>query len=52
MIERRFNLSWELVRRLRPSEQLVTKWEKLENAQKAYEALDSGKEISVAFIYE
>jgi len=50
--ERRFNLSWELVRRLKPSLVLVTRWEALKNAQKAYDTLASGKEISVAFSYD
>jgi threonine dehydrogenase-like Zn-dependent dehydrogenase len=48
---RRFDLAWELVRQLQPS-RLLTKTTTLENAQKAYEALDRGTEIAVAFEYK
>ena len=48
--ERRFALTWELVRQIRPS-RLLTKTTTLENAQEAYEALDQGNEIAVAFVY-
>jgi threonine dehydrogenase-like Zn-dependent dehydrogenase len=48
--ERRFALTWELVRRIRPS-RLITRRTTLEHAKAAYEALDHGKEISVAFTY-
>lgn len=48
--ERRFKLTWELVRELRPS-QLLTTTLPLNQAQAAYEALDHGKEIAIAFHY-
>lgn len=47
---RRFDLAWELVRQLKPS-RLLTKTTSLENAQSAYESLDCGTEIAVAFEY-
>ena len=47
---RRFDLAWELVRQLKPS-RLLTKTTTLKNAQSAYEALDCGTEIAVAFEY-
>jgi threonine dehydrogenase-like Zn-dependent dehydrogenase len=47
---RRFDLTWELVRQIRPS-RLLTKTTSLLNAQNAYEALDKGTEIAVAFDY-
>ena len=48
--ERRFELTWALVQSLRPS-RLITKQLTLEEAQRAYELLDSGKEIAVTFKY-
>ena len=48
--ERRFELTWELVKQLRPS-RLITKEVSLDNAQEAYTLLDKGKEIAVAFSY-
>ncbi|KAG7353901.1 alcohol dehydrogenase [Nitzschia inconspicua] len=48
--QRRFDLTWELVRELRPS-RLLTKTLPLDKAQAAYEALDGGTEIAVAFDY-
>lgn len=48
--ERRFALTWELVRQIRPS-RLLTMKATLANAQGAYEALDMGSEIAVAFRY-
>lgn len=48
--ERRFAMTWELVRQIRPS-RMLTKTTKLEHAQMAYEALDKGAEIAVAFYY-
>lgn len=46
--QRRFGLTWELVQQIRPS-RLLTKVTTLENAQIAYEALDRGEEIAIAF---
>jgi threonine dehydrogenase-like Zn-dependent dehydrogenase len=46
--ERRFALAWELVQQIRPSK-LLTKRVSLNQAQEAYEALDKGTEIAVAF---
>ncbi|CAB9499137.1 Uncharacterized zinc-type alcohol dehydrogenase-like protein YcjQ [Seminavis robusta] len=48
--QRRFALTWELVKQIRPS-RLITMQTGLEHAQKAYEALDQGSEIAVAFRY-
>lgn len=48
--ERRFALTWELVKHIRPS-RLITKRVTLSEAQAAYEALDNGTEIAVAFDY-
>lgn len=48
--KRRFDLTWDLVRQIQPS-RLVTKTMSLADAQQAYEALASGKEIAVAFEY-
>lgn len=48
--ERRFALTWELVRQIRPS-RLLTKMVSLDEAQSAYEALDKGAEIAIAFAY-
>jgi threonine dehydrogenase-like Zn-dependent dehydrogenase len=49
--QRRFALTWELVRQIRPS-RLLTKTTTLDKAQMAYEALDKGTEIAVAFDYD
>jgi len=49
--ERRFALTWELVKRLRPS-RLLTRITSLKEAQKAYESLEKGDEIAVAFEYK
>jgi threonine dehydrogenase-like Zn-dependent dehydrogenase len=49
--QRRFALTWELVKQIRPS-RLVTKRTTLNKAQEAYEALSNGTEIAVAFDYE
>jgi len=49
--DKRFKLSWELVRLLKPSN-LITRWLSLDYAQEAYELLDSGKEIAVSFRYK
>ena len=49
--ERRFELIWELVKALRPS-RLITKELCLDQAQEAYDLLDKGEEIAVAFSYE
>jgi len=48
--ERRFAFTWELVRQIRPS-RLLSKVLTLEHAQDAYEALDNGTEIAIAFDY-
>jgi len=48
--ERRFALTWELLRQIRPSK-LLTMKTSLQNAQSAYEALNKGSEIAVAFCY-
>jgi threonine dehydrogenase-like Zn-dependent dehydrogenase len=48
--QRRFDLTWELVRDLKPS-QLLTKIVELDRAQDAFEALNKGSEIAVAFKY-
>ncbi|KAL3910993.1 MAG: hypothetical protein SGILL_007461, partial [Bacillariaceae sp.] len=48
--ERRFELAWDLVKEIRPS-RLLTKVVSLDQAQVAYDALDSGTEIAVAFDY-
>jgi len=49
--QRRFDLSWELVRSLKPS-RLISKILTLDKAQDAYEALDKGQEIAIAFEYK
>jgi threonine dehydrogenase-like Zn-dependent dehydrogenase len=46
--QRRFGLAWELVKQIRPS-RLLTKVVRLDQAQEAYDALDRGSEIAVAF---
>jgi len=48
--DRRFALTWELVRKIRPS-RLITRTSTLDEAQNVYELLDAGKEIAVAFTY-
>ena len=48
--ERRFRLTWELVKALRPS-RLITKSASLDEAQEAYEDLAKGEEIAVIFRY-
>jgi len=48
--ERRFAYTWDLVKQIRPS-RLLTKILTLEDAQEAYEALDGGTEIAIAFEY-
>ena len=48
--ERRFQLTWELVKALRPS-RLITKSASLDEAQEAYEDLAKAKEIAVVFRY-
>ena len=49
--ERRFALTWELVKLLRPH-RLITRKVTLDEAQTAYEKLDKGEEIAVSFTYE
>ena len=49
--KRRFDLAWELVRQIKPS-RLITKILTLDRAQDAYEALDKGKDIAIAFEYK
>ncbi len=49
--KRRFDLAWDLVRHLHPS-RLLTKTTPLENALEAYQALDNGSDIAVAFNYQ
>lgn len=46
--DRRFSLTWELVKFLRPS-CLITKRVSLNDAQEAYERLEKGLEIAVSF---
>mmetsp|Transcript_29466 Transcript_29466/g.53990 ORF Transcript_29466/g.53990 Transcript_29466/m.53990 type:complete len:993 (-) Transcript_29466:359-3337(-) len=48
---RRFALTWDLLQQIRPSQQLLTKVTHLKDAQAAYELLERGKEIAVAFKY-
>jgi threonine dehydrogenase-like Zn-dependent dehydrogenase/FMN phosphatase YigB (HAD superfamily) len=48
--ERRFELTWELVKLIRPS-QLLTKTTTLDAAVDAYDSLDKGNDIAVAFKY-
>ena len=47
---RRFALTWDLVKLLKPSK-LITKKVRLDEAQLAYELLDQGKEIAISFVY-
>ena len=48
--ERRFALTWALVRSLKPS-RLISKRMTLNDVQEAYELLDGGKEIAICFKY-
>lgn len=48
--DRRFALTWELVKQIRPS-RLITRSTTLDKAKEAYDALDQGKEIAVSFTY-
>ena len=48
---RRFALTWEIVRQIRPS-RLLTRTSDLSQCQEVYEALETGKEIAVAFEYK
>ena len=48
---RRFSLTWELVKTLKPS-RLITKRLSLDDAQVAYELLDKGKELAISFVYK
>jgi threonine dehydrogenase-like Zn-dependent dehydrogenase len=48
---RRFALTWELLRAMRPSRYLLTKTVEIVDAQAAYELLNAGKEIAVAIKY-
>lgn len=47
---RRFALTWELVKLLKPS-RLISKTTSLSGAKDAYDCLDQGKEIAVSFQY-
>ena len=49
--DRRFALTWELLRAIQPS-RLITKRLSLNEAQTAYELLDKGKEIAISFVYD
>ena len=49
--ERRFALTWALVRSLQPSK-LISKRMTLSDVQEAYELLDGGKEIAICFKYK
>jgi len=49
--ERRFGLAWALVESIRPS-RLITRRMTLDDAQRAYELLDEGKEVVVCFKYD
>lgn len=48
--ERRFAMTWALVKAIRPS-RLISKSLTLDDAQLAYELLDGGKEIAICFMY-
>lgn len=48
---RRFALSWEILRTIKPSKHLLTKIVPVEDAQSAYELLNAGKGIAVAIKY-
>ena len=45
---RRFGLAWDLVRDIRPS-RLLTRMVALKNAKEAYQALDKGSDLAIAF---
>lgn len=47
---RRFALTWELVKSVRPS-RMLSRTTDISNAQDAYEALEKGQEIAIAFEY-
>lgn len=47
---RRFALTWDVLKQIQPS-RLITMRTSLDRAQEAYEALDKGTEIAVAFEY-
>ncbi|KAL7433709.1 hypothetical protein ACHAXM_003687 [Skeletonema potamos] len=49
--ERRFALTWALVRSLQPS-RLISKRMTLNDVQEAYELLDGGKEVAICFKYK
>jgi threonine dehydrogenase-like Zn-dependent dehydrogenase len=49
--QRRFDLTWDLVREIQPSRHLLTRRGKLHEGQELYEALDLGREVAVAFEY-
>lgn len=49
--ERRFDTTWEIIRALRPGRNLISRRVGLKDSQLAYELLEEGKEITVAFIY-
>ena len=49
--ERRFALAWTLVRELHPSG-LITRRLTLNDAQRAYELLDGGKESAICLKYD
>lgn len=48
--ERRFELTWELVRQVRPS-RILTRRAILAECQDVYESLRKGNEVAVAFVY-
>jgi threonine dehydrogenase-like Zn-dependent dehydrogenase len=48
---RRFNLTWELVKMIHPSKLVLTNTATLDNASEIYKALNEGREISVGFVY-
>lgn len=48
--DRRFNLTWDLVRKIRPS-RLLTKRMTLADCKEAYAALSDGREVAIAFTY-
>jgi len=48
--DRRFSFTWDLVQTLKPSA-LITKRVTLDEAQEAYDLLDNGEEIAIAFKY-
>ena len=48
--DRRFDFTWELVRILKPS-RMLSKVADISDAKNAYEALDKGQEVAIAFTY-